>query len=130
MKVIQTHFRENILFYILFPLIIVVGLISYFRFIVNHDYMVGYNGTCDPTKENCFIACEDDACIKESYYSEVMKYASDLYRECGKDITNCEAANACLLGDKECSVTYCDTKISGNNCKTPAENTNYSQTNN
>jgi hypothetical protein len=112
------NFRNHILSYVLVPLVIIVGIFSYFRFIVNNDYVVGYQGACDPATGKCFVSCEDDACTKQSYYAEIQKYAPDLYRECGKDITDCEAASKCLPEDRKCSVTYCNKDIKGDVCQT------------
>jgi|SRR3989338_11679671 len=105
------HFHNNFLFYILALFIIVVGVISYNRFIVNQDYLVGYEGECDPATEECFVGCEDDACAEEYFYTKMIKYAPDLYQECGSDITDCEAASVCLPDDRVCSITYNDTNI-------------------
>jgi len=112
----KMYFCEHIFSFILFPLIIIVSIISYSRFMVNHDYMVSYEGACDPTLEKCFVGCEDDSCINEYYYSEMQKYAADLYMECGNDITDCESANICLPEDSGCSITYCD-EANGSICK-------------
>ncbi len=120
----STHSNKNILFYILVPLIILSGTVSYFRFIVNHDYIVGYEGVCDPTIESCFIGCEDDECTTEYYYTKIQKYGSDLYAECEKDITDCEGANMCLPSDRKCSIVYCDMAIDGSDaCYTEKPNT-------
>lgn len=83
--------------------------------------MVEYEGICDPVTEKCFIGCEDDECTIEYYYSEIVKYAPDLQRECGNDITDCEAANICLPNDRECLVTYCDSETDGDVCSSPNE---------
>lgn len=123
MKTEQSHFRKHFFLYILALSIIVIGVFSYFRFIVNNDYIVEYEGACDPTMEKCFVGCEDDSCTKEYYYSSVQKYVPDLYRECGKDITDCEAASICLPEDLKCSVTYCDSEADGNDaCYTEQSN--------
>lgn len=114
------RFSEYI-FYLLVPLIIVTSVISYYRFMVNHEYLVGYEGVCDPVTEKCFIGCENDACTKEYYYSEVQKYAPDLSMECGKDITDCEVSSVCLPDDRKCSVTYCDIEVDGDTCETLTE---------
>ena len=106
--------------FILVVLIIVVGTISYYRFMVKHDYLVSYNGACDPSTEKCFMNCEDDACTKIDYYSKVQKYEPDLYSECGSDITDCKDASLCLSDDLNCSITYCDRNVVGDNCSTPA----------
>lgn len=116
------HFRKNFFFYILIFFIIIVGIISYNRFIINHDYMVEYEGVCDPIIEKCFLGYEEENNgEKEYYYSYVRKYAADLYAQCGKDIIDCESANFCLPDDRECSVVYCETGINDNICTTPTK---------
>ena len=117
----KINFRDHPISFILFPLIIGVSVISYYRFFVNNDYLVGYNGVCDPSINRCFIECEDDTCGKDVYYSHVIKYAPDLYSECGKDITNCENANMCLSTDRHCSVTYCNPEVLGATCTEPIQ---------
>jgi len=99
--------------YTLVIFIVVAGVFSYYRFMIKQDYMVAYEGACDPAIETCFIGCEDDECATEYYYSSVVKYVPDLYKECGEDITDCDAANVCLPEDRDCSVTYCDPAVDG-----------------
>src|SRR3989344_6328267 len=107
-------FRDNVLLCALIPLVILCVGYAYFRFMVAHDYLVAYEGTCDPTAYSCFIGCNDDACTDTYYYAKVQKYAVDLYAQCGQDITNCAAANVCLpQNDQKCSITYCDPKTDG-----------------
>jgi hypothetical protein len=125
METKHSKFIQHPLKYILIPLIVIMSIISYYRFMVRQDYLVRYEGTCDATIQKCFIGCEDDACTKESNYSKVVKYAPDIYKECGEDITDCEAANTCLPNDRNCSVTYCDPKID-DECTTPVVETNIS----
>jgi len=76
---------------------------------------VSYEGECDPKMELCFIGCENDECTKEYYYTMVQKYAPDVYAQCGEDITDCVEASVCLPSDRECSITYCDPKVDGEN---------------
>jgi hypothetical protein len=80
--------------------------------------MVGYEGVCDPVLNigKCFEGCSDDACTEKYYYSKMVKYAPDLYKECGEDITDCEFANACLSDDRDCSVTYCNPEVESDTC--------------
>ena len=112
----KTYFRNHILLFILTTFLIIVSVASYYRFMIRHDYVVGYEGVCDPKIEQCFIGCEDDACTEEYYYSQVIKYAPDLYNECGSDITDCEAASMCFPNDQKCSVNYCNPEIDGDVC--------------
>lgn len=116
MKMLYQKFLKHVFFYTVAPLVILVAIISYFRFFINHDYIIGYEGICDPEKDTCFIGCEDDACTEEYYYSKVQKYAADLYKECGPNITDCEYANVCLPGDRNCSVVYCENSTSDETC--------------
>lgn len=118
-KYLYVHFRDHVLSYVLIPLVMIVGITSYYRFIIKNDYMVVYESKCDPATKLCFIGCEDDACTKEYFYSKVQKYAPDLYKECGKDITDCETASVCLPNDHKCSITYCDPRDNKNKCTTP-----------
>lgn len=115
---IKQNFSDHFFFYILTILVFLSGIFSYNRFIVKQDYRVGYEGICDPTTNinKCFIGCDDDACTEEYYYSKMVKYAPDLYGECGEDITDCEGANFCLPSDRDCSVTYCNPEVEGDNC--------------
>jgi len=109
----QNFLSNNFFLLILLCAVIVIVFLSYSRFIVRQDYLVRYEGVCDPATEQCFIGHDGD---EQYFYSQVQKYAPDLYKECGKDITDCESANICLPTDRECSVTYCDAGINGNIC--------------
>jgi hypothetical protein len=117
------YFREHFFFYILLLLIVVASIASYYRVFVTNDYIVGYQGTCDPATGKCFMSCSDDACANPTYYSEMRKYEPDLYKECGPDITNCDAANVCLPTDRKCSITYCNKSTSDKDdpCQTPVD---------
>lgn len=98
-------------FFLITLAVSVIGVIfsSYNRFIIHHDYIVGYEGTCDPEIYKCFVGI-DDSSGEEYYYTKMKKYEPDLYLECGVDITDCENANMCLDYDRECTITYCDEK--------------------
>jgi len=123
----KVHFRDHFFSYLLVLLVIVVATISYYRFMVKQDYLIGYEGKCDPALKSCFVGCNDDSCTDEYYYSKVQKYAPDLFKECGADITDCTKASVCLPIDQKCSIVYCDQKIDGKTCKLPTETTDYLQ---
>lgn len=111
-------FRDNILFYVLVSLVAACVGYSYFRFVMAQDYVVEYEGVCDPAAHDCFKGCPDDACNEPYYYDTVQKHAVDLFAQCGKDVTNCDVANVCLpQGDQTCSITYCDPQA-GDTCET------------
>lgn len=102
------HPSKHVLVGLLVPLIALSAAASYYRFIVSGDYVVEYEGECDPATESCFEGCEDDACEITYPYKSMQKYAADLRESCGPDITDCEAASECLPSDRECTVAYCD----------------------
>ena len=112
----QKFLSNNFFSLVLLFAVIVVVFLSYNRFIVRQDYIVGYEGNCDPATESCFVGCEDDECTSEYYYTKMQKYEPDLYAECGADITDCEEASVCLPNDRDCSKTYCDSETSEEEC--------------
>jgi len=110
--------KSKILFWIFVVLIVLSTSASYHRFIVLQDYLVAYEGECDPYTQVCFIGCEDDECISEYYYSQMEKYAPNVFEQCGKDITDCEKAYVCLSEDGEkCSITFCNPEVDGDACE-------------
>jgi hypothetical protein len=119
MKKGNKHFQNYFLIYFLVISTVIVGSISFYRFMVKGDYIVGYEGECSPGAGSCFTGCEDDACTQTYYYTLMKKYAPDLYRECGADITDCDDASICLPDDRDCSVTYCDDNASNDTCFDP-----------
>ena len=115
------HFYNHFFIYLLIVGTVIVGLMSFYRFMEQGDYVVSYEGVCDSSVESCFTGCKDDACTQIYYYSKMQKFAPDLYKECGEDITDCEEASMCLLSDHKCSVIYCDTKAGDDTCSESIE---------
>jgi hypothetical protein len=112
------HFQKYILIYTIVPLFVITVTASYYRFMVANDYMVSYEGDCDPYTEQCYIGCEDDECTEEYFYTIIQKHAVDLLNTCGDDINDCDDAYTCLESDRECSITYCDFENNANVCET------------
>jgi hypothetical protein len=109
-KKIITHLRNHFFFYTTALLVVAFSISSYSHFIANNNYLIKYEGACDPITQKCFVGCEDEACTNEYYYTKMQKYEPDLYAECGADISDCENASVCLSNDRDCSITYCDNK--------------------
>jgi hypothetical protein len=116
MKINFLNFKGNFLLYFLFFSIIIFGSISFYRFVFLQDYIVYYEGDCDPAVNSCFVGCEDDECNTEYFYSKVERYAPRLIKECGNNIINCEYANICSLGEEGCFITFCDREVHENSC--------------
>jgi len=83
---------------------------SFYRFMVVGNYIVEYEGSCDPATESCYIACADDDCIDVYYHTWVQKRNADVYAQCGEDVTDCEAASICIPSDQDCAIEYCDSE--------------------
>lgn len=99
-------------------LLLLLVLASYYRFMITKDYLVSYEGECDPEIENCFVDCEDEECTSEYYYTIIEREAVEIEELCGTDILECEAANYCQDNVEICSITYCDLEIDGEACET------------
>lgn len=111
------HLKRYFLLYTLVLLTIFLIAGSYYRFMVAHDYLVYYEGECDPYTEQCFLYCEDEECSEPSYYTEVVRKAYAVMSLCGEDITECESASFCGESEADCEVTYCDSSIEENECE-------------
>src|SRR3990167_2681605 len=96
----RMNFRDNIVVYTLVPLITILIIWTYARFMIQHDYIVAYEGACDVATDSCFIGCEDDECTSTYYFAQVRKQANNLYAQCGPNIT------------------YCDPEVDGDACET------------
>ena len=105
MAFLKRHFF-SITIIILFAL---MAATSFFRFVVNTDYYVSYEGDCDPAFESCYIGCEDDECTEEYYYSYMERHAAELSTICGNDISECDEAYYCPEDESVyCEITFCE----------------------
>lgn len=102
------HFKKYFLTYTLVPLTLLFLAASFYRFMVSYDYLVSYEGFCDPYTESCFLYCEDGACTEPFYSTFVERRAYTLRELCGNTILDCAAADTCLPDEPDCSVTYCN----------------------
>ena len=119
MKNMYLHIKRHFFSYVLILFIVVMGVTSYIRFLVYHDYVVEYEGVCDPDVQNCFVGHEENDSNQEYYFTKVIKYAPDLYKECGNNITNCEKANTCLPNEKSCFIVFCEEEDGTDICSHP-----------
>lgn len=105
-------FIDHFLKYAITPLFILLVGASYVRFIFLNDYVVSYEGVCDPYSYTCFVGCNDEECNDVYYYDRVKKYAPYVQAQCGFDITDCAQAQLCLSEDGgTCEVTYCTENV-------------------
>ena len=111
-------FANIALLVLVLTLLLLTAGASYYRFIVMHDYTVGFETDCDPLTESCFVGCEDDACTEEYYYSYITRSANTLFEICGPDISTCDGAYACTTEDTDCTIEYCDPGSETDTCDT------------
>ncbi len=87
---------------------------SYFRFFVLQDYLIAYEGHCDPITHSCYVWCEDlnndDSCF---YYSVIERQAYEIAKKCDLDLSECDAAYKCQEDVAICSIHYCDPSVDG-----------------
>lgn len=114
---LKEHIKNHFFFYSLAVAVLLAITASYSRFIIKNDYIVFYEGECDPYQQSCFIGCADDDCLEEYFYSKIEKNAHDIYAQCGNSILGCPAANTCLPSDTTCSIKYCDETKDKESCK-------------
>jgi len=111
------RFKDRILLWTLIPLILVAAGVSFYRFMIATDYLVNYEGPCDPEVAHCYVDCVDDECSEEYYYTIIERHASDVHALCGPDIIDCESAEFCPAHEPQCSVTYCDPETEMDFCE-------------
>lgn len=105
--------RDHFLLITLIPLMLVTVAASYVRFMVLNDYYVAYEVECDPHTQSCYVGCEDDACTEEYYYAIIERHAPEIMELCGESVLDCEAAYVCPVGEEECSLSFCEPEIDG-----------------
>lgn len=95
--------------------------VSFYRFLVIRDYIVSYEGNCDPYTESCFVYCEDNECTEPFYYSTIERQANEIYERCGENVTLCDEAYECQSDVESCSITYCDPILDQEECESLTE---------
>lgn len=115
------HIRTHFFSYTIAILTILAVSASFYRFLVIKDYIVSYEGICDPYTESCFVYCEDEECVEPFYYSTIERQAAEIYERCGEDVTVCDEAYECQPDVSVCSITYCDPAQDGDLCESLTE---------
>lgn len=113
----------------LFFLIFISVGITYYRYVVQLDYFVLLQVSCDPTVESCFFyecdpKAEDTECFEDPaeeahYYKKIEKKAYAL-KTCVENLEGCVEAT-CKEGEENCIEIQCDISLeeSGGVCYGP-----------
>jgi len=97
---------KHFFFIFLTLLCALVVVASFYRFVIRHDYNVEYEAVCNPAEQACFEGTDENT-GDTYFYAKVHKYVPDVPAECGRSVSDCQAASICLPGDTDCSITYC-----------------------
>lgn len=109
----------NRIFYTILILLILgsVGA-TFYRIVVQKDYQIVAEVSCDPATESCFhyegVVCDDPTdteCVAEDAYDYKMisKKAATIYAcEQTEEKIDCTDELSCLEGEADCEYTNCD----------------------
>lgn len=112
------HIKRYILLYVTVILLMLLVGSAYLRFFVLNDYIIAYEGDCDPYTESCYLFCEDESCTEPFYYSIIERNAAEVQALCNtSDVTTCDDAYFCPDDGTFCSVEYCDQTESSDECE-------------
>jgi hypothetical protein len=103
--------KEKILIFVVVLLLVLTAGASFYRFAIQKDYVVSYEGDCNPETESCYVDCEDDECTSEYYFTVIERMAWEIYELCGPDVSECDEAYECQSNVDYCEITYCDSEI-------------------
>jgi len=126
--------RKSKIFFVIIGLLIVGSVaVTYWRYMVRHDYIVQAQTDCDPETENCFIwkcdptsTVEGEACTGDEemdiwYYKIIRRNAKNIPL-CDPNDEDC-AALVCDPGEKDCLEELCsDENVpEGETCNDPVQ---------
>ncbi len=108
---------EKFFFSILFSLIIISVAITFWRIIIQKNYIIEAQTDCDPYSQRCFIwECdpasdvEGEECVgdpeKDIWYYNIVRRNASRIPLCDPNDENC-AALVCDEGEPECEQIFC-----------------------
>ena len=112
----------NKIFYSILILLILVSVgFTFWRIVIQKDYQIIAEVSCDPAVESCFhydgVVCDDPAdleCVPEEAYDYKMisKQAASIYAcEQTEEKLGCTEELSCLEGEEKCEYTNCDPEV-------------------
>jgi len=111
--------KSKLLIAVVVILIMISILITFWRIMIQRDYIIENQIDCDPYAEKCFIwecdpastvegeACTGDPEMDIWYYAVAQRKAANIPFCNPEEDENC-APFECLEGEKDCSVNFCD----------------------
>ena len=108
----------NKIFYSILALLILGSIgVTFWKIVIQKDYQIIAEVSCDPATESCFryepepCAADDSACVPEEAYDYKMisKKAATIYTcEQTEEKAGCSEELACLDNETDCTYTFCD----------------------
>lgn len=125
----------KIKFCCLFFFILLIGSIvfTYIRIVVQKDYIIVAETSCDPATEQCFVwecdieidgECSDDPEENIWIYKIVSKKAATIAAcEASEEKLGCDEELSCTEGEEDCLYQYCDEESTsdGIRCSTDSD---------
>ena len=114
---------------VIFLVLVLVGF-AYWSIVINRDYQIISQVSCDPNIESCFVTvcdpAEDDTCPtveseQTTYYKIINKNAHAIYVcEQTEEKLGCGEELSCLENESKCFYTFCDSEnlADGEACST------------
>ena len=113
----KRSFIEKIFFSLLFSLIILSIMITFWKIIIRKDYIIEAQTDCDPYSQRCFIwecdpasVVEGERCVgdleEDIWYYNITRRNASRIPLCDPNDENC-AALICSEGEPECEQTFC-----------------------
>lgn len=112
---------KNKIFYLIFFLLLAGSIIAtYVRIVVNKDYLIVAETSCDPATEQCFVwecnieidgECSDIPEENIWIYKVVSKKAYEIAKcESTEERLGCDGELSCTENEADCSYEYCNEK--------------------
>jgi len=108
----------NKIFYTILILLIIGSVgVTFWRIVIEKDYQIEAETSCDPATESCFhyegVTCDgtDSECVPEDAYDYklISKKAASIYAcEQTVDKVGCGEELSCTDEEENCSYTFCD----------------------
>jgi hypothetical protein len=123
----------NKIFYTILILLILGSIgFTYWRIVIEKDYQIVAEVSCDPSIETCFryepepCVTSDSECVPEEAYDYKMisKKAADIYAcEQTEEKLGCSEELSCVENESNCAYTNCDLNNpdEADTCSVPAE---------
>jgi len=99
----------NKIFYTILALLIIGSIgATFYKIVVQKNYQIVAETSCDSETEKCFSYTDEES-PEVSYYKLISKNAASIYTcEQTEEKLGCDEELTCLENEQNCDYTYCD----------------------